>query len=127
MEKYLPLKFKIFLIKIFDPNPEDLNKLITKYVITNKIMDEFRNRAPEINLYLTHVKQLPVWIGKVKNIKSLYIQESFSLHSLPGTIGKITTLKHLDVEFLPIYASGIPESLKHLTDLVALNITIRND
>lgn len=95
---------------------------MTSY-IHDLIEAAYRSRAKWIRLPSRYVTEIPESIGKLRNLKSLYLSGN-TIKILPESIGQLRNLRNLDLSNNLI--ETIPESIGHLKNLRRLDLSNNN-
>ncbi|XP_038887937.1 receptor-like protein EIX2 [Benincasa hispida] len=71
------------------------------------------------------IHKIPSWLGELKNLKSLYLQNCSLYGLIPSSFGNLSRLKNLDISY-NMLSGGIPVSFGNLSNLMTLDLRENN-
>lgn len=87
-----------------------------------------RNKLRSLTITRTHLEELPEWIGRMKRLEALELDDNFHLNDLPESIGKLQRLRKMsltfDRELSELQEFVFPATFRdlHLTELQIMGI-----
>lgn len=80
-----------------------------------------RENAPELDLSMMNLEDVPTQIGGCNGLEVLYLSQN-RLVTLPSQLGNLTALEELDLAFNQL--TGLPDQVSGLTALQSLDLSI---